>query len=234
MKTPFAGIILLALATSAAAAEQPRANWSGCHVGLSAGGLWSNSSYNNGLIVGGVQSSFNFNASGAIGGVQIGCDYQQASNWVIGLQGDFTFADAKEGETIFPPLSVETVNLKIDWFASLTGRLGYAFGPWLAYGRAGAAWAKTEIHDFGIFFIPTMDVRGDSIPVGWTVGAGLEYALARDWSARVEYDYFDFGNDTFQLSGTATAGPTTIQSSLKQSFSVVKIGLNYHFWAGHT
>ena len=233
MKTLLAGIILAAFATSAVAAEHPRTNWSGCYVGASAGGLWSDTSYKNGIVVGGVPQSIDTNPNGAVGGFQIGCDYQMASNWLIGLQGDFTWTDASDRQTVFPPLSIETGIFKIDWFASLTGRLGYAFGPWLVYGRGGAAWAKTDVHDFGIFFIPTIDVQGDSTPAGWTLGAGLEYAFAPSWSVRVEYDYFDFGDDTFTLTGTATGGPTTMRASLKQSFSVVKFGINYHFWTGH-
>jgi outer membrane immunogenic protein len=233
MKIFFAGIMAAAvMASAAAAAERPAANWSGCYLGASAGGQWTDTNYNNDLTIGGVQTSFDTNPSGVVGGLQIGCDYQLPSNWLIGIQGDFTWTDASDRKTIFPPLSFETAIFKIDWFASLTGRFGYAFGPWLVYGRGGVAWAKTEVHDFGQFFIPTIDVRGDSTDAGWTLGAGLEYAFAQSWSARIEYDYFDFGENTFTLSGTSTGGPTTLRASLKQHFSVVKVGINYRFWSG--
>src|SRR5436305_459221 len=69
--------------------------------------------------------------------------------------------------------------------------------------------------------------NGGETRVGWTVGAGAELAFAQNWSAKLEYSYYDFGNQTPILSdrifGTQPIG-------VEQTIHTVKVGLNYRFW----
>ena len=64
---------------------------------------------------------------------------------------------------------------------------------------------------------------------GWTVGAGIEWALSTDWSLKLEYDYYGFGTRsvTFIDNITGNVGPENIN----QNIQVVKLGLNFHVWA---
>jgi outer membrane immunogenic protein len=210
----------------------PSFNWSGCYIGVNAGGLWGESTFRDEPL--GINGfSVHGNRDGFLGGGQIGCDYQAPSNWLIGIQGDFSWSNTHERDTISPPpFFLETVDSKIDWFASATARLGYASGPWLVYGKGGAAWLRNKLHDFGGAFILGFDFSGHATVSGWTLGGGLEYAFAPNWSASLEYDYYGFGAKTVTLSGLAGVGvpvPAAEPFSIKQNFSVIKAGLNYHF-----
>jgi outer membrane immunogenic protein len=243
-----AGIAAVALHNaSAIAADMPvkapayRAaapySWTGCYVGGSAGGLWGQNSFRDEPLGINGFSIEDRNRDGFLGGGQIGCDYQAPSNWLIGIQGDFSWTSSHERDSISPPpFFNETVDSKIDWFASATARLGYASGPWLIYGKGGAAWVRNKLHDVGGVLFTGFDYSGHATLSGWTLGGGFEYAFAPNWSMSLEYDYYDFGTKTVTLSGTSSAfgvtTPSTEPFSIKQNFSVVKVGLNYRFATG--
>jgi opacity protein-like surface antigen len=66
---------------------------------------------------------------------------------------------------------------------------------------------------------------------GWTAGAGLECAFYRNWSASVEYDYYQFGHGTVLMTDSINAFSGPVDA--KQSLQVVKAGLNFHMrWSG--
>ena len=60
--------------------------------------------------------------------------------------------------------------------------------------------------------------------VGWTVGAGVEWALLDNWTAKVEYLYLDLGNATY-LGGSSAPGGFDVDLTAH----TVKVGLNYRF-----
>jgi outer membrane immunogenic protein len=69
---------------------------------------------------------------------------------------------------------------------------------------------------------------------GWTVGLGLEYMIAQNWSAFIEYDYMDFDrkNEAFNLNLAALgvgAGAISVNADLKNKLSIAKVGVNYKF-----
>ena len=110
--------------------------------------------------------------------------------------------------------------------ASVTGRLGYAWGQVLGYVKGGGAWARD---DYDVFVTATgapaasaSETRG-----GWTAGLGGEYAITRNWSAFIEYDHYGFGTraNTFVTPPGGTFGTADI----KQELDVVKGGVNYKF-----
>jgi len=101
-----------------------------------------------------------------------------------------------------------------NWYATLTGRVGYAWDNWLWYVKGGAAWSDMEYRFGG--FGTLSDTR-----VGWTVGTGVEWALAPQWSAKLEYNFLDFGKDTFNFA----ARPVDVDTHVH----LVKAGINYRF-----
>jgi outer membrane immunogenic protein len=138
---------------------------------------------------------------------------------VIGAQFDWGWTNA-DGSSACPNAAY-TCASEVRHLGSVTGRLGYAWNNWLLYGKGGFAWARDEYDATG-----PDTYTGSSSPTGWTVGGGLEWGFAPNWSAFVEYDYYDFG--TKRISFTNAAGASD-DFDAKQEVNVVKVGINYRF-----
>ena len=175
--------------------------------------------------------------SGAMFGGQIGCDYQFPSNFVVGVEGAASGSTMKGSTLVALPNSppdAALVTVKTDFMPTLTARIGYAVDNWLFYGKGGVAWASNKYSVTGNFggagrFVPPVpfDFEGLSVVTGWTVGAGVEWAFAPDWSARLEYDYYDFGNHTATMNDVVNgSGPLSFRTTIQ----MVKLGVNFHVW----
>jgi outer membrane immunogenic protein len=216
----------------------PAYNWTGCYIGGSAGGTWGNAAIDSAFDPGFPANHLHTDPNGFIGGGQIGCDYQNPSNWLIGLQGEFNLTSAHSNQTVYPPFPYrsETFDERMDWFASATARLGYVSGPWLFYGKGGAAWVRDNLNDSSELESSSFNFNGNTARSGWTVGAGFEYAIAPNWSTSFEYGYYNFGTKSVTLSGLTFSAmgfaPGSESIPLNQNFSVIKAGLNYRFSAG--
>jgi outer membrane immunogenic protein len=88
-----------------------------------------------------------------------------------------------------------------DFLASATARLGYSFvDRWLFYVKGGAAWTNEKVDDaFTNFRGIAVDPSTSNTRTGWTIGTGTEWAFARNWSASLEYDYYNFGTKGLTL-----------------------------------
>ena len=108
----------------------------------------------------------------------------------------------------------------------MTGRVGYTWGPALLYVKGGYAYADyNDTLTFG--GVPAAFALNSGHHDGYTVGGGLEYMFAQNWSAKVEYQYYNFGSSRF----IAPAGLVPF-GSFTTDDHVVKVGLNYRFnWA---
>jgi outer membrane immunogenic protein len=202
-------------------------SWTGCYIGGNGGGMWVRKEYSLTQLVGFTVPSTNFgshDASSGIGGVQAGCNYQFAGGWVVGIQGDYDWTDAKGSNADLVAIGF-TDHTRIRSLASVTGRVGYAWDRFLGYVKGGGAWERDNysvIDPAGAIAATASETRS-----GWTVGVGGEYAFT-DWlSGFAEYDYYDFGTRsiTFINSFGGTAGPVDI----KERKSVFKVGLNVRF-----
>jgi outer membrane immunogenic protein len=118
----------------------------------------------------------------------------------------------------------------MDLLPSLTARLGYAADRWLFYVKGGAAWASDSYSDTGTFMGTPFDFEGLDLRLGWTAGGGVEWAFSDLWSAKLEYDFYQFGNGSVLMSDSTNmfSGPVNV----KQSVQIVKAGLNFHVWWG--
>jgi outer membrane immunogenic protein len=115
-----------------------------------------------------------------------------------------------------------TAHAQTDWIASATGR------RWLLYAKGGAAWAGDKYSAF----IPVFNeqLEASETRTGWTVGGGIEWAFWSNWSAKAEYDYYDFGTRTITLTGTFAGTPIQVPGvNVRQRISVGKFGINYRF-----
>jgi len=172
----------------------PIYNWTGFYIGGHVGGAFRGN--DNNLLGGSNDGTF-------LGGVQGGYDYQFAQNWVFGIEANYSWLDTSN-------------SFSNSALGSVTGRLGYTWGPALLYVKGGYAWADSEF---------TNGFTGNAGRDGYTVGGGLEYLFTQNWSGKVEYQYYDFGNSSFITPTFAIGGFTNDQHT-------VKAGLNYRFNLG--
>jgi outer membrane immunogenic protein len=228
-------------------------NWTGCYVGGHVGVGWSRTDFTDpGVVVFGVPvstiapagTSLRVNSDpGVVGGAQAGCDYQFSNNWVIGVAGDFSAADLRGvvNDPFFAGKNPGPATLasRTDWLATVTGRLGYTWDRVLIYGKGGAAFAHDRYStanfsavsggtcQVGLVFVACAP-SASTDRIGWTAGAGIEWAFASNWTALVEYNHYGFGNkDLLFADPNAALGAAPI--SVKQNIDVVKVGINYRF-----
>jgi outer membrane immunogenic protein len=215
-----------------------RFTWTGCYLGAHVGGAWQPKDATDpvllvqdglagpGTTVGATTAGLDSN--GVIYGGQIGCDYQFAPNFVVGVEGAVS-AGALRGSTLVPlpanPGDTALVTARTDFIPSLTARLGYAVDHWLFYGKGGVAWTNDKYSVTGNFTGIPFDAEGLGMRTGWTAGAGVEWAFADNWSARLEYDYYDFGHANVLMSDVANGFASTV--TFRQSAQMVKLGLNF-------
>jgi outer membrane immunogenic protein len=222
----FAADMAVKIPVKAPPPPAPVYTWTGCYVGGNLGGGWTSTGWANpeGSSPG---DRGDAHFSGFVGGGQVGCDYQFASAWVIGIQGMFDGANMKGGvlDTFNTDFDLTT---RINWFATLTGRLGYAIQPnLLLYGGGGAAWVRD--HDVELL-LGSPSAAGNVTRNGWVALGGLEWMFAPNWSAFFQYQYMDFGKHTDPLFFVDGSGPHTFD--INQHVQAVLVGLNYRFWGG--
>jgi outer membrane immunogenic protein len=201
-----AGAAFMAMATPGHGAELmpiTATQWGGFYVGGQLGGAWSeidwhydNYNWFNTIGPALVGTSFDADASGVLGGGQAGFNYQTGA-WVLGVEGRVAGTDLEESSRspFFPASDVYTT--EISWLTTVTGRVGYAQGAWLAYAKGGWAGADLEL----TLFDQDTPVRANSSTWtnGWTVGGGAEYALRGGFSLGLEYDYVSLEVDRFTV-----------------------------------
>ena len=206
----------------------PAWSWTGCFLGSHAGGLWATQKDWIVRTPGGDffgQSLGQHDEHSFVGGAQAGCDYQFAGGFVIGVQGDGAWTNAEGSHDSAREIGV-AYHSKVRSLATVTGRVGYAWGRFLGYVRGGGAWERDDYWATTIILGTAYTAR--ETRSGGTIGVGGEYAFTNLLSGFVEYNYCDFG--TRQISFTpqvAGLGPAFVD--IKETKSVVRAGLNLRF-----
>jgi outer membrane immunogenic protein len=181
--------------TKAPAYVQPVYNWTGPYIGISGGYGWGNSDFSG---VGGGS----VDPSGGIFGATLGYNWQMGA-LVTGIEGDISWSGLRDSNA-----GLRTEN---NWLGTVRGRLGYNAGRWMPYVTGGLAVGDIDSRVTGVG-------SSDKTKAGWTVGAGVEAAIAGPWTAKVEYLYVDLQDASAPLGST-----TDFRSN------IVRGGLNYRF-----
>lgn len=244
-----AAALSLCLAQAALAADMPAKlpvaapvyNWTGFYIGGNIGYGWGKSDNDFADAVTGFATvpmgSDTTNVNGVIGGLQAGYNWQTDS-FVFGVETDVQMSGQKiSGTAVCPtascgPGGTVTHTEQLTWFGTTRSRLGWAFDRWLAYGTGGVAYGAVKSSGSVNFFVPlrlTGPYSGSTTRVGWVAGAGLEGAITRNWSARVEYLYIDFGTANFSSPTTFPLAAGAITDSMHLRDNIVRVGLNYRF-----
>lgn len=167
-------------------------NWAGLYIGADAGfGVGKSAETDlHGY------ANHKLDVNGAIYGMHMGYNWQRGS-MVYGFEGAF-YGTNMDGtlETASNDGGTYTLKRKLDWYGTLTGRLGYAQGSTLFYGLGGAAWGhhKTVESVTGDSMVADFVETDKKTKLGWTAGLGLEHALNDRFSVRVEYAHIGFGD----------------------------------------
>ena len=180
-------------------------NWDGAYVGLF-GGYGSATLAPEGAPV-------EFEPAGWLLGVTAGVNYTLSNGIVVGVVGDLAWADWSSTEED-GPTSFET---SVDWLGSLRGRIGVDGGAFLPYLTAGLAVAHSDVSVTD----GNLNSSDDQTHVGWTVGAGTEFAVTDDLSIDVLYRYSDYGTKTYAFGGG--------DGDAKLTAHQLTVGLNYGF-----
>jgi opacity protein-like surface antigen len=198
---------------------QPLYNWTGFYVGANFGGAFSTESVSN-------IGSINTDPSGVLGGVQLGYNYQFAPNLLLGIEGELDWTSASGSTNFGNVATAGSLTSNHNWYDTLDGRLGYVMGPWLFYVKGGFAWMNA---DYTLTTAGAIVGGGSSniTRTGWNVGAGAEYMIAPQWTAKAEYTYLDFGTDTVGFPVAAFGG-----ANVNTQVHEFKVGLNYHWLPG--
>jgi outer membrane protein OmpA-like peptidoglycan-associated protein len=202
-------------------------DWSGFYVGVNVGGAFGTSKLDfrpQGTSTG------DFNTRGPFGGGTLGFNWELNNGWLLGLEGDIDGAGIGGPKSC--PGAAFNCRASNTWDGTARGRLGWAPGAgnllWFATGGAafgdirGSIANVTPVAGFG------GTANSSTTNVGWTAGAGAEYMISPQWSAKLEYRHTDLGS--FNMSaGTTSAPGTTVKVSLDDD--AVLAGLNFHFGA---
>ncbi len=198
----------------------PVYNWTGCYIGLSAGGKGALTN-DTAILPATVATPLVGYDSGRlddqtwIAGGQIGCNYQGSGPWVVGIEGDahaqkWVTSTVVVGPGVLPPfVAGDIFELRSDWQASVRGRLGYAFDRTLFYVSGGAAFSQVRAYanyiPFGGF--PGTIAYDTKTLVGGTVGIGVEHAVTNNFTLGLEGRYSYYGNKRFNAGSVAVFGP---------------------------
>ena len=161
---------------------------------------------------------FQHSSTGFIGGFDVGYLKQFPNHVVLGIEADASFTSPVDSTALTPA----PFNTTLDYIGTVRGRVGYAFGTLMPYVTGGFAWGHShvDINDSGGSIV----AAPGQYQSGWTAGAGVEFAVSGNWSARLEYDYIDLAHRTYDLSGFGLPG-----LNVEPNINLVKIGLNYRF-----
>jgi outer membrane immunogenic protein len=231
------------------APEAPAYQWSGCYVGVNLGGGTSGTNFGSTVDPGTYLAAGDAatvtgsggggaNANGVLAGGQVGCNLQSGT-LVYGLEGDVDYFHSHpqfnnntntlaNGNTFAISQSLTTNN----FLATVRPRIGIAADRNLAYVTGGAAFTSISYTE-GYVDANAPPGAGTAAAsrslVGWTAGAGWEYAFADRWTVRAEYLYASFPTTSALGMITGAGGANTLHGSTDLVIQLVRAGVNFKF-----
>lgn len=210
-------------------------SWTGAYVGVLGGYGWGDTQDTNN------PAADKKEIDGGFGGFTVGYNYQFDNNIVLGVEGDIAFGSISNDWEDPNQFSGYFTEDKVEAMGTLRARLGYAVENFMIYGTGGLAIGKTkhvlgcdaDLVDAGVGSCASNPARefedsGSDVAVGYSVGAGAEYAFTNNWTVKAEYLYTDLGTSEVTLSDPGF--PAAIDDrEFDTKFHAVRIGLNYKF-----
>ena len=140
---------------------------------------------------------------------------------MVGAEGQYCWLGKNNLNATFPDAIVYNNDQRA--IGSITGRVGYTWGPGLVYVKGGYAYSDNS-DTLTLAGVPVAFTLDTNHRDGYTVGAGLEYMFAPNWSAKAEYQYYNFGDTRF-----VTPAVLVPFGTFHNDEHTVKVGVNYRF-----
>lgn len=192
---------------------EPAFSWSGAYIGAQGGYGWGSSNvYDNGYM-----DEVGFKPNGFFGGLYAGYNYDLGNGLILGLDTDINYSSLEQSENFDLGSSDSTIKTQLNWFGSSRARVGYAYDRIMPYIAGGVAYGQIETH------IPydTISYDNKETLLGWTAGAGIDYAATDNIILRLEYRYTDYGKQNVNFDNDV----------YRQNFKTndVRLGIAYKF-----
>lgn len=181
----------------------PAFSWTGFYAGGQIGGSWSDTDVKGHRTDIDYSKSFSPDPSGFIGGLYAGYNFDIGNNVVLGIETDWVWGDMDENDkaTVNAAGDVISSKLKEKWAGATRARVGYAMDRWMPYLAGGVAYSKVDsnyrIKNSKGDVYPMYSANGSDTLTGWTIGAGVDYAMTDHLILRAEYRYTDFGDEDY-------------------------------------
>jgi outer membrane immunogenic protein len=211
-------------------------NWTGFYIGIHGGGAWLDHNQRT-VVNNGTCNSTGFGAASfadcsltAFGGIVGGfAGYNlQSGRVVYGIEVDGSWTGLKKSVTTPDDTGISGVDQmtftgRVDWLATVRGRVGITMSPTLLYVTGGAAFGGVKSSWTDNDPAPANATLGvDKVKVGWVAGGGIEHAFARNWLVRVEGLYHDLGKVS---AGPATFSGATYSTTFRHKVATVRGGV---------
>jgi outer membrane immunogenic protein len=227
------------------AESAPSFDWTGPYAGVHLGyGQGNADTYVNPLPLPRIStdqapSTLSPDPGGIVGGVQLGYNYQM-SRFVAGIEADFSGSGMSGSKSVSPILlnngatfqGVISAHENTNWYGTLRPRLGYTVQPTvLVYATGGLAYGDVSYSantNFGQGY-NSYPASLSAAKVGWALGGGVEYAVSKRWTVKVEYLYMDLGSESVTAGPISPNPPNTEGYKWNTTANIFSIGVNYKF-----
>jgi outer membrane immunogenic protein len=200
-------------------------DWSGFYLGANGGWGSSRNCWDVLPAAGGSSAEGCHNADGGTIGGQVGYRWQ-AGTFVFGVEAQGNWADFEGSNvSLFNPAFRNQSS--VDAFGLFTGQVGYAANNVLLYVKGGAAVTSNEYRSLAVATGALAGTTSDDTRWGGTIGVGLEYGFAPNWSAGIEYNHLFMQDRTYRFA--TPAGVFFGNDRIRQDVDLVTARLNYRF-----
>jgi outer membrane immunogenic protein len=205
----------------------PVFTWTGFYIGGNLGAAWTQGNVSDSL-----GNSWS-NAQQAVftGGGQVGANYQ--FNWaVVGIEADFDWLANNHNSSNAVTTAIGPLQFSANdrWMTTLAARFGVAANNWLFYAKGGGGWVGvnnptiTNVNTGG-----SISVSNSNSNSGWLAGAGVEWAFAPNWTARLEYDFLGLSSQSFTVSTSTPVAFVDTVTVNNRDVQTLTVGINYLF-----
>jgi len=200
-----------------AAVSAPAFSWQGFYVGGQIGGSWGDTDVKTRGIV---NTKRSVDPDGFIGGLYAGYNFDAGNNIILGLETDFIWGDLSETKRG----TDYRAHLKQEWQGATRVRAGYAMDRFLPYIAAGVAYGKVK-SSLSSVTVANSRWSDDDTFTGWTIGAGLDYAVTNNILVRLEYRYTDLGDKSYRPAAAFAADRVKVDYKSND----FRVGVAYKF-----